>query len=53
MKILQIQYKKIFDFKEDAENFIDSHKNVKNFLLSWDYSSGLRWIVTKYKNWAD
>lgn len=53
MKILEKIYTKYFDSKEKAEAFIDSHKIQKNFVLSWDYVGGLRWIVDKYKNWAD
>ena len=53
MKILEKIYTKYFDSKEKAEAFIDSHKIQKNFVLSWDYVGGLRWIVEKYKNWAD
>lgn len=53
MKILHIKYKKYFDLKEKAEKFINSHKIQKNFSLAWDYTGGLRWIVTKYTNLAD
>lgn len=51
MKILEKIYTKYFENKDDAIRFIESHKKQNNFLLEYDYSNGLRWIVSKYKNW--
>lgn len=53
MKTLEKIYDKYFDSKDKAEQFINSHKIQKNFSLSWDYTGGLRWIVSKYRNLAD
>lgn len=51
MKILNKLYTKTFFEKEKAIEFIEKHKNQNGFLLEYDLVGGVRWIVSKYKNW--
>ena len=51
MQILEKIYTKYFDSKDAAIQFIEKHKNQHGFLLEYDLVGGVRWIVSKYKNW--
>lgn len=54
MKTVKILYKKHFDSYKKANQFIDSHKNVKNYVLTWDTINGKRYYsVEKWKTIED
>lgn len=48
MTMYKVLYNKFFNFKSDAEDFIESHKKQDCFELRFQYHP-MGWIVTKTK----